>query len=51
VHERKEEEIPAFAGIELNDNESKPLYNESPLIPAKAGILTMRLSFRRRPEY
>jgi len=32
---RKKEEIPAFAGIELNQNESKPLYNKSPLIPGR----------------
>jgi hypothetical protein len=33
-----EEEIPAFAGIELNENASKYFYVKSPPIPAKAGI-------------
>jgi hypothetical protein len=33
-----EEEIPAFAGIELNENTREHFKGKSPPIPAKAGI-------------
>jgi hypothetical protein len=34
----EEEEIPAFAGIEQNENTSENFKGKSPPIPAKAGI-------------